>query len=414
MNKNQVSIIMKEKLNTAINEVCQNPWLFAINPGADFTRTRKMPIRELLRAIFGMRGNSLNKELYDYFKDRDEHITASAFVQQRAKLLPEACKYIFQAFNNACLDTKTYKGYHLYAVDGTDLNIARNENSPTYFPPQKNQDVGNNRFHANALYDLLNRTYKDVYVQPSPYQQERDAALVMIVISRLSGKDIVIADRGYQSYNFFEYLNRIGVKYVVRIKDNDLVELKRLPNMEYDKDVSIELRTTQTKADREAFAAGTAKWIAGHSKNGKTKKQVSWDFESPFLFRYRCVRFEITTGVYETLVTNLSRDEFPLEEMKDLYHMRWGIETSFRELKYAIGLVNFHARKEEYILQEIYARLTIYNFEAFTPYVLHELVKAIYVDAPDKSSGKRRQHIHIQYDGLGFIPLNDLLTSEKA
>ena len=48
--------------------------------------------------------------------------------------------------------------------------------------------------------------------------------------------------------------------------------------------------------------------------------------------------------------------------MKDLYHMRWGIETSFRELKYAIGLVNFHARKEEYILQEIYARLTIYNF----------------------------------------------------
>lgn len=89
MNKNQVSIIMKEKLNTAINEVCQNPWLFAINPGADFTRTRKMPIRELLRAIFGMRGNSLNKELYDYFKDRDEHITASAFVQQRAKLLPE-------------------------------------------------------------------------------------------------------------------------------------------------------------------------------------------------------------------------------------------------------------------------------------------------------------------------------------
>ena len=47
-------------------------------------------------------------------------------------------------------------------------------------------------------------------------------------------------------------------------------------------------------------------------------------------------------------------------------------------------------------------------------YVLHELVKAIYVDAPDKSSGKRRQHIHIQYDGLGFIPLNELLASEKA
>ena len=41
-------------------------------------------------------------------------------------------------------------------------------------------------------------------------------------------------------------------------------------------------------------------------------------------------------------------------------------------------------------------------------------IKAIYVDAPDKSSGKRRQHIHIQYDGLGFIPLNELLAQEKA
>lgn len=54
------------------------------------------------------------------------------------------------------------------------------------------------------------------------------------------------------------------------------------------------------------------------------------------------------------------------------------------------------------------------GIEGLTPYVLHELVKAIYVDAPDKSSGKRRQHIHIRYDGLGFIPLNELLTSEKA
>ena len=26
--------------------------------------------------------------------------------------------------------------------------------------------------------------------------------------------------------------------------------------------------------------------------------------------------------------------------------MRWGIETSFRELKYAVGLTSFHSKKE--------------------------------------------------------------------
>ena len=54
------------------------------------------------------------------------------------------------------------------------------------------------------------------------------------------------------------------------------------------------------------------------------------------------------------------------------------------------------------------------TIEELTSYALHELIKAIYVDAPDKSSGKRIQHIHIQYDGLGFIPLNELLAQEKA
>ena len=41
-------------------------------------------------------------------------------------------------------------------------------------------------------------------------------------------------------------------------------------------------------------------------------------------------------------------------------------------------------------------------------------MSAIYVDAPDKSSGKRVQHIHIKYDGLGVIRLNELMKKETA
>ena len=39
---------------------------------------------------------------------------------------------------------------------------------------------------------------------------------------------------------------------------------------------------------------------------------------------------------------------------------------------------------------------------------------AIYVGAPDKSSGKRQQKIEIYYDGAGFIPLNLLMQRETA
>ena len=49
-----------------------------------------------------------------------------------------------------------------------------------------------------------------------------------------------------------------------------------------------------------------------------------------------------------------------------------------------------------------------------TPYALHELVKAVYVEAPDKSSGKRKQKIHICYDLVGFIPVDILAKAEQA
>lgn len=76
---------------------------------------------------------------------------------------------------------------------------------------------------------------------------------------------------------------------------------------------------------------------------------------------FRVVRFPISEDTYESILTNLPEDEFPLEKIKLLYFDRWSIEGSFRKLKYTIGLSNFHAYKPEYIKQEIWARLIAYN-----------------------------------------------------
>lgn len=52
--------------------------------------------------------------------------------------------------------------------------------------------------------------------------------------------------------------------------------------------------------------------------------------------------------------------------------------------------------------------------EKLTPYALRELIQGIYVEAPDKSTGKRRQTIHIKYDGIGFIPLVVFMNGKTA
>lgn len=88
----------------------------------------------------------------------------SAFVQQRAKILPDAFSYIFHEFNNQSTDNKTYKGYDILAVDDTDVNIVKNENDlGTYIENGDNQ--GFNQLHINALYSICNKTYKDTIIQ---------------------------------------------------------------------------------------------------------------------------------------------------------------------------------------------------------------------------------------------------------
>ena len=96
------------------------------------------------------------------------------------------------------------------------------------------------------------------------------------------------------------------------------------------------------------------------------EKKLSFDYVDygsleSYDLSFRIVRFPLSENSYECIVTNLPADEFPMEKIKELYFARWGIKSSFRKLKYTIGLSSFHAYKPEYIQQEIWAKLIAYN-----------------------------------------------------
>ena len=57
------------------------------------------------------------------------------------------------------------------------------------------------------------------------------------------------------------------------------------------------------------------------------------------------------------------------------------------------------------------------DLDELTPAVLNDMVKAVYVHAPDKSKGYREQQIDISYDLVGILPaslLNGLQNGETA
>lgn len=85
---------LKKELLSSIEEVCRESDDIVLDPKKDFTRTRKLPLREVIRCTVAMGGNSLKHELLDILGYSPDIATSSAFVQQRTKLKPEALKRV--------------------------------------------------------------------------------------------------------------------------------------------------------------------------------------------------------------------------------------------------------------------------------------------------------------------------------
>ena len=71
--------------------------------------------------------------------------------------------------NSVCYDVKLYNGYRLFAMDGSTMTYNGSPDDGTYVPKS---GKGVNQFHVNAMYDLLNRVYADIIVQPKPHTNE--------------------------------------------------------------------------------------------------------------------------------------------------------------------------------------------------------------------------------------------------
>ena len=360
---------VKSSLLSLIKEMASTPWLFSKKPDADFSRSRKLDFASTIQFILSMESGSLKKELLDYFRFSAETPSASAFSQQRSKLLSETFPFLFDEFNFLFPFQRNYNGYRLLACDGSDLNIARNpKDTDTYFQSFPT-DKGFNQLHLNALYDLCEKRYTDAVIQPA--RKENESLAMVQMIDRYHGqkKTIFIADRGYETYNIFAHVQEKGMYYLIRVKDGgggSMTGSFELPDEEeFDYTMQLILTRKQTKEVKTS-----------------PKKYKFLPKASPFDYldlndrkfyplNFRVVRFAISENSYECIITNLPREEFSANEIKKVYAMRWGIETSFRELKYAIGLSCFHSKKVEYIKQEIYARLILYNYcEIITMHVV--------------------------------------------
>ena len=335
----------------------------------------------MILSLLTMEGASLTNELLRQFGCDMSIATSSAFVQQRQKILPEAFEKLFSDFSKETEHALYFKGHRLIAVDGTDIQIATNLNDTDSLIQTKEDVKPYNLLHLNAMYDIMTHTYKDAIVFKKRIENENKALVKMVERSSLSGDIIIIADRGYEAYNNMAHIQEKGWKYLIRIKDfqnysSGILHGLELPDEdEFDEYIDLKLTRKQTNKVKELLKDKNhyRRIACGKTFDYLPEKSKKVDETVFYELPFRVVRFPITDNTYEVVVTNLDKDEFSAETLKLLYSMRWGIETSFRDLKYTLGLLHFHSKKVEYILQEIFARLIMYNFsELITSHVIIE------------------------------------------
>ena len=360
---------LRKTLFNSINRICENRCSSFVSPDKDFSRRGKFLPQDIFKCLLTMEGSALSHELLNYFNFGIDAPTKSAFVQARAKIRPDAFESLFYDFADASHEDNLYKGYRLLACDGSDIHIPTNSEDKGSYHPKTDGTKPYSLLHLNALYDLMNKTYTDAVVQKRFDWNEHSAFIEMVKHHTDDSPVIFIADRGYESYNSMAHITQMGQFFLIRIRDSkvsSIVSGLDMPDGEYDISLTFKLVRKQTNAIKALIKKDKfLKFLPSNSKfdflPAKSKKaDPTVIYELPVRF----VRFKITDDTYEVVATNLPNQEFSSDEIKHLYSMRWGIETSFRDLKYTVGLLHFHAKKTESILQEIFARLIMYNFSA--------------------------------------------------
>ncbi|HEM6214824.1 TPA: IS4 family transposase, partial [Streptococcus suis] len=347
---------IKAHLLDSINDIVSTANQFVLHPEKDFSRKSQLTMKTMIQAILTMGGNTLAKELLDL----DLPVSQSAFVQRRYQIKHQAFKALF---TNITSKIPISDNLPILAVDGSDVILPRNRSDKTTSFQTGPHHTPYNLIHINALYNLEQEIYHDLRIQDNREVDERAAFIDMMKNSSFK-QALVIMDRGYESYNVMAHCQEINWSYIIRIRDGNhsMKSGFNLPDTPcFDEKFDLNICRKQTNEMKQQYQnfPNHYRYLPNHTSfdflPSSSRKSDPLQF---YELHFRMVRLEIKPGFFETLVTNT---DYSPEKLKDLYAYRWGIETSFRDLKYSIGLTHFHAKKKEGILQEIYARFINFN-----------------------------------------------------
>ena len=327
----------------------------------------------------------LQREMDAFFKETEEEafnirrITKSGFSQSRKNLAPEA----FLELNNLIVQDfykevafLGYKNHRVLAVDGGFLNLPNHESIREEFGTR---GMGRGRLRGlkksmcllSMLYDPANYMTLDVQ---SDHMDGSELQLLLRHLEKVEKDDILLLDRGYPSRYLFSALESKGIQYVVRMKPNWVPVKKFLKSRKQDMTVTMEVPDGDYEKYRQQFPT--------------MKKTV----------KCRLVKIKDESGEVQVLCTSLlDNAKYKLEELGELYQLRWGIEEGYKMYKARVQVEAFSGKTATAVKQDIYAKVMMMSLCAALAFPIEDKVVKEYQDAKKKGKVKHGQKINRTY-----------------
>lgn len=299
-----------------------NPW--------DFTRVRKLPFSRLMFLCLNYITKPTFTEALHFFINVigvDYFVSQQSVSEARQKIRYQAFQELFERMRDKMLkieDLDLFHGYRLFAIDGTTVQLKNVPEVKEHFGA-KTPCEGEVFARMSMIFDVLNEFIVDAELVPF---QKGERQMAVEGVKRTSGQTgicLYLMDRGYWSPELYAEIIESGNAFLARVPNGVTTEIRSGAER-----VSIEYQ-------------------------GKT-------------YRLRCKRFVLISGETETLVTNLTEDELSAAEMEELYHLRWGIETKYNELKNDLAISTLPGKTYNSVMQDFYATLVVSNLATLASY----------------------------------------------
>lgn len=345
-----VNIQIISELKNFVLKVSNNRYLLQsyCNREKDFTRQRKLPFARLVLLIVKLCKKTLSVELEQFYEELTDRspCSVSAFVQQRLKLKP----VFFQLWNlvlcrsyylYAGVNVKRWKGYRVVAADGSSLSLVNNEALGNYFGGQRNQVTRFVLAKTFYHYDVLNELILYSGIEPYRYGEMN---MAYDATPEIQQDMLMIYDRYYGGYKLMALLlwQAKERKFVIRAREKPKI---------------IRQFIASGKRSALVYWPATASVRQGMKKNGYTVRK-----NDPL--KVRLVRVDLP-GSVEVLITNLWEEEGHFaQEFKDLYFLRWGVETNISLQKNILQMESFSGLSVTCVLQDFYATVMMTNLHS--------------------------------------------------